>query len=220
MAEMFRHLAPSYDRINRVISLGGDLRWRRWAADEAMRSKPGLVLDLATGTGKMAKAVQLRGGKVVAVDLSPGMLDIARKKECGATTLLLGHVLKLPFQDNSFDALTIAFALRDFPGLAGPFRECYRVLRPGGKLVCLELSRPRRWAALLHHLYMKRAVPTIGWWLGGRAKDYRFLPHSVAHFPAAPELARLLESAGFRQVHFRRLAAGAVAIHCGCKENG
>jgi demethylmenaquinone methyltransferase/2-methoxy-6-polyprenyl-1,4-benzoquinol methylase len=220
MTEMFRHLAPSYDRINRFISLGGDLRWRQWAADEAMRSKPALLLDMATGTGKMAQAVQRRGGKVVAVDLSPNMLAIARKKTSKATPLLLGHVLKLPFQDDSFDALTIAFALRDFPGLAGPFREGYRVLKPGGKLVCVELSQPKRWAALFHLLYMNRAVPAIGRWLGGRARDYRFLSHSAAIFPTASELARVLESAGFRQVRFRRLAAGALAIHYGCKDHG
>ncbi|MDP6348062.1 MAG: ubiquinone/menaquinone biosynthesis methyltransferase [Dehalococcoidia bacterium] len=220
MMEMFRHLAPSYDRINRFISLGGDLRWRQRAADEAMKSRPALLLDLATGTGKMAQAVQRKGGKVVAVDLSPSMLDIAATKAGKGTALLLGHVLKLPFQDDSFDALTIAFALRDFPGLAGPFREGYRVLRPGGKLVCVELSQPQRWAALFHHLYMNRAVPAIGRWLGGRARDYMFLQHSVASFPTAPELARVLESVGFRQVRFRRLAAGAVAIHYGCKSYG
>lgn len=218
MAGMFHRLAPGYDRANRIISLGSDLRWRRQAAAETLNGRPGLVLDLATGTGDMALAVERRGGRVVGIDLSPSMLSIARSKVSRNTALLLGYVLKLPFKDDSFDAVSIAFALRDIPNLPETFYECHRVLRPGGRLVCLELSHPRRGVAFFYHLYMDMVMPVLGRWAGARGTDYRFLSRSAAVFPRASWLAGLLESAGFRRVGFRRLALGAVAIHWGCKD--
>ncbi len=221
MADMFHRLAPGYDRVNRFISLGGDLRWRRRAAVEALKGRPGLLLDLATGTGEMARAVERRGGTVVGLDLCPSMLALARSKVGRDSALLQGHVLELPFKGESFDAVTVAFALRDIPNLPGAFRECYRVLRPGGRLICLELSHPPRYiGALLYRFYMNRVVPALGRWLGGAWPDYHFLSRSASGFHTAPGLARVVEAVGFHRVRFWRLALGAVAIHSGCKEYG
>jgi demethylmenaquinone methyltransferase/2-methoxy-6-polyprenyl-1,4-benzoquinol methylase len=221
MVDMFHRLAPGYDRVNRFISLGGDLRWRRRAAAEALKGQPGLVLDLATGTGEMAKALERQGCTVVGLDLCPSMMALARSKVGRWAALLQGHALELPFKGESFDAVSIAFALRDLPNLPGVFNECYRVLRLGGRLICLELSQPHRYiGAMLYRFYMNRVVPALGRRLGGEWPDYQFLSRSASGFLAAPGLARLLEAAGFRRVHFRRLALGAVAIHCGCKEYG
>ena len=218
MVEMFHRLAPGYDRGNRLVSLGGDLRWRRRAAAEALNCRSGRVLDLATGTGDMASALERLGGRVVGIDLSPSMLAIARAKVARGTVLLLGHVLRLPFKANSFDAITIAFALRDIPNLPDTFRECYRVLRSGGRLVCLELSHPCRGVAFFYRLYMERVMPLLGRRVGARGTDYNFLARSAAAFPSARWLAGLMEAGGFGGVGFRRLALGAVAIHWGCKD--
>ncbi|HZO97759.1 MAG TPA: ubiquinone/menaquinone biosynthesis methyltransferase [Gaiellaceae bacterium] len=210
---MFDRIAPVYDAMNRVMSAGLDLRWRRVAAAAAVR--PGdRVLDAACGTGDLALADLAAGaGEVVGVDFSPRMLERARRKS-GAVRWVEADLLALPFPDASFDAATVGFGIRNVPELERGLRELRRVLRPGGRLALLEITRPRGLLRPFFGLWFDALVPVAGRLLpGGRA--YAYLPASVRRFPGAEELAELLAAAGFGDVRFRLLAGSIVAVHTG-----
>jgi demethylmenaquinone methyltransferase/2-methoxy-6-polyprenyl-1,4-benzoquinol methylase len=210
---MFDRIAPVYDVMNRVMTVGLDLRWRRLAAAGAVR--PGdAVLDAACGTGDLAVAC-LRAGAatVTGLDFSERMLERARRKEA-AIEWVQGDLLALPFADGSFDAATVGFGVRNVADLELALRELRRVLRPGGRLAILEITQPRGPLRPFFSLWFDRVVPLLGKALPGGAA-YTYLPASVKRFPDAERLAALLEQAGFEDVRFRLLAGTIVALHTG-----
>jgi demethylmenaquinone methyltransferase/2-methoxy-6-polyprenyl-1,4-benzoquinol methylase len=217
---MFDSIAPVYDRMNTIMTAGLDGRWRRAAVKSARLSAGGSALDLACGTGKLTAA--LAGavgptGRVVGVDLSPAMLDEARRAfgGLGQVEFVEGNALALPFEAGSFDAATIAFGLRNLASFADGFREMARVVRPGGRVVCLELTIPRpRVVGRVYAAVFGRMAPLVGTAFG-RRDAYAYLPHSLNGFPNAEELADTMRQVGLISVTVRRLALGAVALHSG-----
>jgi len=209
---MFDRIAPVYDLMNRVMTAGLDQRWRRLAAREAVW--PGdRVLDACCGTGDLAVEAERRGGRVVGLDFSPRMLERARLKS-GTIEWVQGDALDLPFADDEFDAATVGFGVRNLEDLGGGLRELARVLRPGGKVAVLEITRPRGILRPFFRLWFDVLVPFAGNVLPG-GKAYTYLPASVRRFPAAEDLSRLMEQAGFLDVRFRLLGGGSVALHTG-----
>jgi demethylmenaquinone methyltransferase / 2-methoxy-6-polyprenyl-1,4-benzoquinol methylase len=210
---MFDRIAPVYDAMNRLMTAGLDLRWRRLAAAAVVR--PGdRVLDAACGTGDFALAdLRAGAGEVVGIDFAPRMLDRARRKST-EVEWIQADMLALPFPDESFDAATVGFGVRNLAELERGLRELRRVLRPGGRVAVLEITRPRGPLRPFFSVWFERVVPLAGKLLpGGRA--YGYLPASVRRFPPAEELAELLEHAGFEGVRFRLLAGSIVALHTG-----
>ena len=210
---MFDRIAPVYDLMNRVMTGGLDLRWRRLAAAAAV--SPGdRVLDAACGTGDLALA-DLRAGaaSVTGLDFSPRMLERAGRKT-SSIDWVEGDLLSLPFEDGAFDAATIGFGIRNVADLELGLRELRRVLRPGGRLAILEITRARGALRPFFALWFDRLVPRLGRLVPGGAA-YAYLPASVARFPAAEELAGMLRRSGFAEVRFRLLAGSIVALHTG-----
>jgi demethylmenaquinone methyltransferase/2-methoxy-6-polyprenyl-1,4-benzoquinol methylase len=217
---MFDEIAPVYDRMNTLMTFGLDASWRR-AAVRASALGPGdAVIDVACGTGKLAEALAEQVGpfgRVLAVDLAPGMIAeaTARHRDLVQLEFQVGDALALPVPDGSFDAATIAFGLRNLSDFADGFRELARVVRPGGRVVCLELSmpRPRVWGRIFQGTF-HRSAPVIGS-LFGRGSAYRYLPTSLEGFPTPEELARTMVDAGLTDVAHRSLGLGSVALHSG-----
>jgi demethylmenaquinone methyltransferase/2-methoxy-6-polyprenyl-1,4-benzoquinol methylase len=210
---MFDRIAPVYDVMNRAMTAGLDGRWRRQTAEAVVR--PGdRVLDAACGTGDLAVADRNAGARsVVGVDFSPRMLDRARRKEPGIEWLQ-GDLLELPFESSSFDAATVGFGIRNVSELERGLSELRRVLRPGGRLALLEITRPRGLTRPFFTLWFDRLVPLAGRVLPGGGA-YAYLPASVRRFPRAEELAETMRAAGFADVRFRLLAGSIVALHTG-----
>lgn len=222
--EMFTAIAPRYDLLNRVMSLGLDGQWRRWAVLHARVRRGDRALDVATGTGDLAIALARRvgpTGEVVGLDFSAGMLALAERKgrERGLERRMRwvhGDALALPFADGEFDAATVAFAGRNVTDLRRYFAELRRVVRPGGRVVHLEISRPTLPVFReLFRLYFYNVVPLVEGRLAGARGAYTYLPNSLTLFPAPAALARIMEGAGLRGVSGFPLALGAVTIHVG-----
>jgi demethylmenaquinone methyltransferase / 2-methoxy-6-polyprenyl-1,4-benzoquinol methylase len=207
---MFDRIAPVYDAMNRVMTAGLDRRWRRITVEQVVR-KGDRVLDACCGTGDLAIAAEARGADVVGLDFSEAMLERARSKS-REIEWVRGDVLALPFDDASFDGVTVGFGVRNVDDLEAGLRELRRVLRPGGRIGILEITRPRGALAPFYRLWFDRVVPAIGRAVPGGAA-YTYLPASVRRFPAPEELAALLEDAGFAAVRFRLFAGGIVALH-------
>ena len=209
---MFDRIAPVYDAMNRVMTAGLDRRWRRITVEQVVRQGD-RVLDACCGTGDLAIAARSRGADVVGLDFSDAMLERARVKS-SEIEWIRGDVLALPFDDASFDAVTVGFGVRNVDDLDAGLRELRRVLRPGGRLGILEITRPRGVVAPFYRLWFDRVVPLLGKVLPGGAA-YTYLPASVRRFPAPDGLAERLESNGFGEVRYRTFAAGIVALHTG-----
>jgi demethylmenaquinone methyltransferase/2-methoxy-6-polyprenyl-1,4-benzoquinol methylase len=210
---MFDRIAPVYDPMNRIMTAGLDLRWRRLAADAVVR--PGdRVLDAACGTGDFAVA-DLRAGAahVVGLDFSERMLERARRKE-PRVEWVLGDLLALPFDDGAFSAATVGFGVRNVADLELALRELRRVLAPGGRLAILEITQPRGLLRPFFRLWFDAVVPLLGKVLPG-GSAYTYLPASVRRFPDAETLARLMRDSGFGDVRFRLLGGTIVALHTG-----
>jgi demethylmenaquinone methyltransferase/2-methoxy-6-polyprenyl-1,4-benzoquinol methylase len=209
---MFDRIAPVYDVMNRVMTAGLDGRWRRLTAEAAVR--PGdRVLDAACGTGDLAvAAVKAGAGHVTGLDFSERMLERARRK--APLDWVQGDMLALPFGDASFDAATVGFGVRNVSDLERALRELRRVLRPGGRLAVLEITRPRGVLRPFFSLWFDRIVPLLGKVLPG-GSAYTYLPASVKRFPDAERLAELLGECGFGDVTFRLLGGTIVALHVG-----
>lgn len=222
IAAMFDKVAPRYDFLNRLLSAGRDVGWRRRAVALARLGPGEVALDEGVGTGDLAfdlLAASDPTSRVVGIDLSEGMLDLVRRR---ATASALGSRFQarnadahaLPFADASFDRVVAAFAVRNFGDLMLGLREMRRVLRPGGFAVILELSTPPNpFVRGVFGTYFHRAAPRIAALFGGDAEAYRYLPRSVARFPRADAFARLLREAGFTEVRYDLLAFGIAALH-------
>jgi demethylmenaquinone methyltransferase/2-methoxy-6-polyprenyl-1,4-benzoquinol methylase len=214
---MFDRIAPVYDLMNRVMTAGLDGRWRRLTS-EAVVHKGDRVLDAACGTGDLAIA-DLKAGasRVTGLDFSEPMLMRARTKAVHlkpALEWIQGDMLALPFADATFDAATVGFGARNVADLQLALRELRRVLRPGGRLAILEITKPRGPLKPIYSLWFDRVVPLLGKVLPG-GDAYTYLPASVKRFPTAEGLADLLREAGFSDVRFRLLAGSIVALHTG-----
>jgi demethylmenaquinone methyltransferase/2-methoxy-6-polyprenyl-1,4-benzoquinol methylase len=209
---MFDRIAPVYDVMNRVMTAGLDLRWRRITAETVVR--PGSrVLDACCGTGDLALAAHKLGGEVTGLDFAPRMLERARRK-LPAATWVEGDLLALPFADASFEAATVGFGVRNVTDLQGALAELRRVLVPGGRLGILEITVPGGPLAPFYRLWFDGIVPRLGKLLKGGAA-YSYLPASVRRFPGPEELGRLMQEAGFLAVDWRTFAGGIVALHTG-----
>jgi demethylmenaquinone methyltransferase/2-methoxy-6-polyprenyl-1,4-benzoquinol methylase len=208
--QMFDRITPVYDVMNRVMTLGLDQRWRRLAARSAVASGD-RVLDACCGTGDLAVACRKAGGTVTGLDFSPRMLDRARLK-ASDIEWVEGDALALPFPDASFDAATVGFGVRNLDDLASGLRELRRVLRPGGRLACLEITRPRGPFRPFFRLWFDAIVPVLGRVLPG-GEAYTYLPASVRRFPGAEDLAALLTESGYAEVRWKLLGGGIVALH-------
>jgi demethylmenaquinone methyltransferase/2-methoxy-6-polyprenyl-1,4-benzoquinol methylase len=211
---MFDRIAPVYDVMNRVMTAGLDRRWRRLAVRSVVW--PGdRVLDACCGTGDLAVEAERRGGRVVGLDFSGRMLERARLKS-GTVEWVQGDALDLPFGDGEFDAATVGFGIRNLDDLERGLRELARVLRPGGKLAVLEITRPRGILRPFFRLWLDALIPLAGRVLPG-GKAYTYLPASVRRFPGPDDLSTLLEAGGFREVRYRLLGGGSVALHTGVR---
>jgi demethylmenaquinone methyltransferase / 2-methoxy-6-polyprenyl-1,4-benzoquinol methylase len=209
---MFDRIAPVYDAMNRVMTAGLDQRWRRITIDETVRAGD-RVLDACCGTGDLAIAARARGADVVGVDFSERMLERARRKE-PRIEWVRGDVLALPFEDASFDAVTVGFGVRNVEDLEAGLRELRRVLCEGGRLGILEITTPRGRLAPFYRVWFDHVVPLLGKVLPG-GSAYTYLPASVRRFPGPDALAGLLERNGFADVRYRTFAGGIVALHVG-----
>jgi demethylmenaquinone methyltransferase/2-methoxy-6-polyprenyl-1,4-benzoquinol methylase len=211
---MFDRIAPVYDAMNRAMTVGLDRRWRRLTAESVVT--PGdRVLDACCGTGDLALADRVAGGDVVGVDFSVRMLERARRK-APEVEWLQADAMTLPFDDASFDAVTVGFGIRNLPDLEAGLRELARVARPGGRLGCLEITRPKGLLRPFFRLWFDGLVPLAGRALPGGAA-YSYLPASVRRFPGPEDLAAAARSAGWEDVSWRLLGGGIVALHVGRK---
>ena len=223
---MFAGIASRYDLLNHLLSGNVDRRWRRLVAEKL---RPALdadstVLDVACGTGDLALVIaEACAARVVGVDFCRPMLDIAARKssEMSRTIPFVeGDALRLPFADEKFDAATIAFGLRNLSDVAGGLGELRRILKPGGRLVVLEFSRPVvPGFRALFQFYFSRVLPRVGGLVSGSRGAYEYLPDSVSKFPDQARLAFLLKEVGFENVDYRNLTGGIAAMHSGTRRH-
>ena len=213
--QMFDRVAPSYERLNRIISLGQDRRWRARMLAALDLPRGARVLDVACGTGDLCRAVAASGGRPVGIDLSAGMLGHARTE----APLVRGDALRLPIADGAVDGLLCGFALRNFVGLDGFFDETARVVRPGGRIALLDAAEPTgRLSRVGHRLWFRGAVPRLGAALGGDRDAYRYLPASTAYLPAGDALVRAISAAGFADARRDTFMLGAVQLIAGTRD--
>ena len=220
---MFSSIASSYDAVNRLLSLGQDQRWRRLALEMAQLPPEGRLLDVATGTGNLALLAQQHYPvlRVVGVDLTPAMLIQARGKDTRRTIhWMTADGLRLPYPDGTFDAVTSVFMMRNVPDVGRALREQYRVVKPGGRVVCLEMTWPQHFpVSWLFKLYFFTLPPLVGGWMSGNFKAYQYLPRSVKQFLSPQAMAAEMANAGLRDVVWRTRMLGTVAIHVGVKSD-
>ena len=211
--QMFDRIAPRYDLLNRILTFGMDVGWRRRTVAALGLARGSRVLDVACGTGDLCRELATEGYRAIGVDRSGGMLASARTD----APLVRGNALGLPVPDGSVDGLVCGFALRNFVGLAPFFAECARVLRPGGRVALLEVSEPSHPLRRLgHSLYFGRVVPLVGRLLSDGAA-YRYLPKSVAYLPPEPELVAMLAAAGFPDARRTPLSVGIAQLLTGTR---
>jgi len=222
---LFSAVAPRYDFLNHLLSLGFDIAWRQATAKtlQPVLARPGsLVVDLCCGTGDLAVALaRYSAGRVIGTDFSHPMLLLARKKVERKTwpiLLLESDSLALPLRDDTVDAITIAFGLRNLADQAHGLREMCRVLKPGGTVAILEFSRVRApLFGALFRFYFRHVLPRLGNWISGVPGAYTYLHDSVSRFPDQPAQAAALETAGFQNVRYRNFTGGIAALHTGVK---
>lgn len=211
---MFDRVAPTYERMNRVISLGQDHRWRRHALDALALDRGSLVVDLACGTGDLCRDLTARGLRAVGVDYSAGMLAAAHT----VSPLVQGDAALLPFPDRSVDGVICGFALRNFVSLPAVFAEIARVLRPGGRFVAVDAAVPeRRVMRLGNAVWFRGAVPLLGRVLARDGEAYAYLPRSTAYLPGPDVLLGTLHAAGFGGAARRTFTGGSVQMISGTR---
>lgn len=223
--QMFDTIAPAYDFMNRAMTLGIDIWWRRLAVKRLKRIHPELILDVATGTGDFAIQLyeSLHPQHITGIDLSQGMLDEAHRKvdDKGLDQVISfeqGNCMALPMLDETFDAVTVAFGVRNFEHLEQGYKEMARVLKPGGMLCVLELSTPTnpiiRW---FYDIYTLHIIPAIGAMKSGDKSAYRYLPQSIAAVPQGDDMLQLMRNAGLHKTAFKRLTLGVCTIYTAVK---
>ena len=219
--EMFDNIAPTYDRLNHLLSMQVDRTWRRKVVRMAAKNAPREILDVATGTGDLAISLarKIAGSQVVGIDISEGMLEIGRRKVAerglGERVILqAGDAEALDFADGRFDSVTAAFGVRNFGDIGAGLREMYRVTRPGGECLVLEFSEPTvplfGWA---YRIYFHMVLPKMGRAISKNNGAYAYLPESVTGFPAPDVFAEMMREAGFSEVSERRLTFGVAYIY-------
>ena len=222
---MFDKIVPRYDLMNRLMTGGRDVAWRKRVAKLALTSVPDehpKVLDVATGTGDLALAIEQGGAsEVVGLDFSEEMIAAAirkAEKQGSKATFVVGDAMDLPFPDDRFDACTVSFGLRNMPDYDAAIASMTRILKPGGRFVCLEMTPFRRpFLGPLFKVYFEKVMPFVGGLLSGSPSAYRYLPQSVAAFPPAHDLSDRMRNAGLEDVSYAMLGFGTVAIHRGTK---
>ncbi|HNP85194.1 MAG TPA: ubiquinone/menaquinone biosynthesis methyltransferase [Kouleothrix sp.] len=220
---MFARIAPGYDRMNRVMTMGMDRGWRAYAAAAIAPPANGRALDVGTGTGDFLPVLAgwMPTGFAVGLDFTVPMMQAGLPKldaAAGRAGFVGGDALHLPFADHSFDAITTGFTMRNVVDIGQAFREMARVARPGCVLACLEVARPTN--PLLrfgHRIYFEQVVPRVTALLGGDPTAYTYLPQSARAFPLPDALARIIQEAGWSEVRYRLLGMGAVAVHTAFK---
>jgi demethylmenaquinone methyltransferase/2-methoxy-6-polyprenyl-1,4-benzoquinol methylase len=218
--QMFARIARRYDLLNRLMTLGQDLRWRREAIDRLSVQEQSVLLDLGTGTGDLALELARRfpTAIVIACDFTPEMLEIARSRdEGGEVCWVIADANYLPFPAETFEGVVSGFLLRNLPAVEAVLGEEFRVLRLGGRVVSLDTTPPRGLLRPLLNVYLRVVIPLLGWLFAGDVAAYRYLPLSTEAFLAAEQLAERMREAGFGQVAFVRRMLGTVAIHWGSK---
>ena len=224
VASMFNNISGQYDFLNHFLSLGIDILWRKKAIKLLKADQPKLILDIATGTGDFAiEALALQPDKVIGVDISEGMLEVGRKKLKrkkleGKIELQLGDSERLLFDDNKFDAIIVAFGVRNFENLEKGLSDMNRVLKPGGKAVILEFSKPKSFPfKQLYQFYFKWILPKIGSIISKDQSAYTYLPESVNEFPDGKRFLDILEKTGFTNNQCKSLTLGISSIYIGTK---
>jgi demethylmenaquinone methyltransferase / 2-methoxy-6-polyprenyl-1,4-benzoquinol methylase len=227
VAGMFNQIAFRYDFLNRFLSGGIDIYWRKRAIKELAALQPQKILDVATGTGDVAIMTYkfLKPETIIGIDISEGMLQLGRQK-C-ANLLLNKHIdlqqgdsEAINFPDNTFDAVTVAFGVRNFQDLRQGLSEMRRVLKPGGKLVVLEFSKPKQVLFKgFYNLYMRIVTPGIGKLISKNREAYQYLNDSVQKFPEGNDFITIMNAVGYTATYFKKLTGGICTIYCGSKEN-
>ena len=225
VAEMFDRIAFRYDLLNRFLSGGIDIGWRKRAIRQLIPYHPGTILDVATGTGDMAILMTryLPSARITGIDISAGMLDIGKQKITrlkldSRIQLQMGDSERILFPDNSFDAVTVAFGIRNFEDLEKGLSEMLRILKPGGRLLVLEFSQPRqKGLRYLYSLYMRLVASPVGRLLSRNREAYQYLHVSVKAFPEGKELLGILDRTGYTNTRLNRLSLGICTIYQGAK---
>jgi len=221
---MFNNIAHRYDFLNHYLSLGIDRLWRRGVVKELKPLKPAYILDVATGTGDLAIAIaKLKPTKIIGIDISPLMLQAGRQKveKLGLSSIIElkdGDSESIQFQTNTFDAVTVAFGVRNYENLMDGLKEMHRVLKPKGKLVVLEFSKPNNlFIKWLYFFYFTKILPKIGRLFSKDVRAYTYLPESVNSFPYGDQFLEKLKETGFSELKQRRLTFGISSIYSGVK---
>jgi demethylmenaquinone methyltransferase / 2-methoxy-6-polyprenyl-1,4-benzoquinol methylase len=225
VAAMFDDIAFKYDFLNRFLSAGIDIGWRKKAIRQLVDLQPKKILDVATGTADVAIMTTgiLKADKIIGIDISAGMLEIGRQKVAKAglentIELLNGDSETIKFDDNSFDAVTVAFGVRNFQQLEKGLSEIRRVLKPGGKLVVLEFSKPKMpGVKTMYNLYMKVICPNLGKLFSKNRNAYKYLDESIQHFPEGKNFTSILDNLGYINTYCKPLSLGICSIYCGTK---
>lgn len=225
VAAMFDDIAFKYDFLNRFLSAGIDVGWRKKAIKQIAGLQPKTILDVATGTADVAimASGMLKPEKIVGIDISDGMLEIGRQKVekaglTGIIELLNGDSETINFNDNTFDAVTVAFGVRNFQQLEKGLSEILRVLKPGGKLVVLEFSKPKMpGVKTMYNLYMKVICPNIGKLFSKNRSAYKYLDESIQKFPEGKNFTQILDNLGYSNTYCKPLSLGICSIYCGSK---
>lgn len=223
--EMFDNIAPAYDGLNRLMSLGLDRGWRRKAVGMVAATAPRHIVDIATGTGDFAIALAraIPGATVTGLDLSQGMIDVGRRKIDAAglasrVSLETGDCLASPLPEGTADAVTVAFGVRNFADLAAGYRAMLRMLRPGGMLCVVELSVPEsRLVRPFYNLYTRGIIPAVGRLVSHDSKAYTYLPRSIAAVARGRAMTALMEQAGFTDTAYKPLTLGVCTIYTGIR---
>ena len=223
--KMFDNIAPTYDNLNHVLSMGIDKSWRRKAINKLRPFHPKKMMDVATGTGDFAiQACQvLQPEELIGTDISEGMMNVGREKVKAVgldkqISFAKEDCTALTFPDNQFDAITVAFGIRNFENLDQGLKEMFRVLVPGGHLVILELSQPEGFPMKqLYAVYSKIVIPTLGKLMSKDRSAYTYLPESIKAFPQGEVMQQILQKAGFSQVEFKRLTMGICTLYFATK---
>jgi demethylmenaquinone methyltransferase/2-methoxy-6-polyprenyl-1,4-benzoquinol methylase len=221
---MFDNIAPKYDVLNRIMSMGIDITWRNKVDKMLHKHAVSNILDIATGTGDLAITLHREGVKITGMDISQGMMDVGvvKVKEKGKEkdiSFTLGDAENIPFPDNHFDAITVAFGVRNFENLQKGLKDMYRVLKPGGHVYILELSTPTKTPyKQLYKIYSTQVMPRIGRLISKDTSAYTYLPESIAAFPYGKEFTDIMEKCQYTSVSCRPLTFGLASIYSGTKQ--